>query len=132
MESLRFQKLCTNKVIWIWVRIRFANPDPDPGFECVLDCGTGQYADILLPLALKLDSSPSCDTPGLEYETSFTEDDLQQRENLTSPATGLVYTKWRRNIMVHFQMEKFMKIEQVEAYSGIIGIENVGNLYCIN
>jgi hypothetical protein len=78
-----------------------------------------------------LDSSPSCDTLELEYETSFTEDDLQ-RENLTSPATGLQYTKWRRDIMMHFQMEKFMKIEQVEAYSGIIGIEKNVDNYCIN
>ncbi len=115
--------------------------DPDPSCQCgsrsgsrckgVLVCGTGQYADILQSLALKLDSSPSCDTLELEYETSFTEDDLQ-RENLTSPATGLQYTKWRRDIMMHFQMEKFMKIEQVEAYSGIIGIEKNVDNYCIN
>jgi hypothetical protein len=39
-------------------------------------------------------------------------------ETLVSPITGLSYTKQKLEIYIYYQIQNFMKIEQIEAYSG--------------
>jgi hypothetical protein len=78
-----------------------------------------QYADILNPTAAKENFLPPCDSLELEQETRFTDNSAAGMEKkYISPATGLTYTNRSVIIALIFRMEKFMKIEQVEAYSG--------------
>jgi hypothetical protein len=78
-----------------------------------------QYADILNPTAAKENFLPPCDSLELEQETRFTVNSAAGMEKkYISPATGLTYTNRSVIIALIFRMEKFMKIEQVEAYSG--------------
>jgi hypothetical protein len=80
-----------------------------------------QYADILNPTAAKENFLPPCDSLELEQETRFTVNSAAEMEKKNiSPATGLTYTNRSVIIALIFRMEKFMKIEQVEAYSGLV------------
>ncbi len=39
-------------------------------------------------------------------------------ETLVGPVTGLSYTKQKLEIYIYYQIQNFMKIEQIQAYSG--------------
>ncbi len=45
-------------------------------------------------------------------------------ETLVSPVTGLSYTKQTLEIYIYYQTQNFMKIEQIQAYSGSIYVIN--------
>ncbi len=75
------------------------------------------FANNINTFSASQDFLPSCYKMELEQET-LKESKNPSVKNYASAATGLIYSKRSMTVKLKFLMENFMKIEQVEAYSG--------------
>jgi hypothetical protein len=84
-----------------------------------LFCGPADYSQVASPLVVENNFLPPCDTLEFDKVTGITPFQNQSGWDTDVSRSGnLAYYKRGLELNLRFQLEKFMKIEQVKAYSG--------------